>query len=190
MTTCIEVEDSKDIIFEEFAFDKMIKVRSLRKLLSNHFGKSPCFMYESDECFNQSVVQREKIKEIVIKDNKELTKELINDKTGRIDVRATTVKGEEIDFIELSKFSALQNKDFKESALQRWLAFLEKDINKNMLQKLMNMEPAIKMAEEKLDYLSSDPYTIELYKAREDSEYEKANFYSSGQDNKAREIAK
>ena len=62
--------------------------------------------------------------------------------------------------------------------------------NKNMLQKLMNMEPAIKMAEEKLDYLSSDPYTIELYKAREDSEHEKANFYSSGQDNKAREIAK
>ena len=75
---------------------------------------------------------------------------------------------------------ALQNKDFKESALQRWLAFLEKDINKNMLQELMNMEPAIKMAEEKLDYLSSDPYTIELYKAREDSEHEKANFYSSG----------
>lgn len=53
----------------------------------------------------------------------------------------------------------------------------------------MSMEPAIKMAEEKLDYLSSDPYTIELYRAREDSEHEKANFYSSGQDNKAREIA-
>ena len=211
--------------------------------------------------------RKEEIKEIVIKDNKELTKELINDKTGRIDVRATTVKGEEIDievqikdqnnmdkrtlfywsklylegikkggdykelnkvitinlldfeyletkqyhssfhlwedeqkdymltdlveihFIELPKFRALQNKDFKESSLQRWLAFLEKDINKNMLEELMNMEPAIKMAEEKLDYLSSDPYTIELYKAREDSEHEKANFFSSGQDNKAREIA-
>ena len=60
MTTCIEVEDSKDIIFEELAFDEMIKVRALRKLLSTHFGKSPCFMYESDECFNESVVQREK----------------------------------------------------------------------------------------------------------------------------------
>lgn len=96
----------------------------------------------------------------------------------------------EIHFIELPKFRALQNKDFKESSLQRWLAFLEKDINKNMLEELMNMEPAIKMAEEKLDYLSSDPYTIELYKAREDSEHEKANFFSSGQDNKAREIAK
>ena len=51
------------------------------------------------------------------------------------------------------------------------------------------MEPAIKMTEEKLDYLSSDSYTIELYKTREDAEHEKANFYSSGQDNKAREIA-
>ena len=30
----------------------------------------------------------------------------------------------------------------------------------------MEMEPAIKMAEEKLDYLSSDPKTIELYKER------------------------
>lgn len=199
---------------------------------------------------------------------KELTKELIDDKTGRIDVRATTVKGEEIDievqikdqnnmdkrtlfywsklylegikkgddykglnkvitinildfeflgtnqyhssfhlwedeqkdylltdlveihFIELPKFRTLQEKNFKESPLQRWLAFLEKDINPNMLKELMSMEPAIKMAEEKLDYLSSDPYTIELYKAREDSEPEKANFYSSGSDDKAREIAR
>lgn len=37
------------------------------------------------------------------------------------------------------------------------------------------MEPAIKMAEEKLDFLSSDPETIELYKVREYSTYEKAN---------------
>ena len=240
----------------------------------NDFIFKKLFGEKGDEpvliAFLNAVLQKtrkEEIKEIVIKDNKELTKELINDKTGRIDVRATTVKGEEIDievqikdqnnmdkrtlfywsklylegikkgsdykelnkvitinlldfeyletkqyhssfhlwedeqkdymltdlveihFIELPKFRALQNKDFKESSLQRWLAFLEKDINKNMLEELMNMEPAIKMAEEKLDYLSSDPYTIELYKAREDSEHEKANFYSSGQDNKAREIA-
>lgn len=241
----------------------------------NDFIFKKLFGEKGDEpvliAFLNAVLQKtrkEEIKEIVIKDNKELTKELINDKTGRIDVRATTVKGEEIDievqikdqnnmdkrtlfywsklylegikkggdykelnkvitinlldfeyletkqyhssfhlwedeqkdymltdlveihFIELPKFRALQNKDFKESSLQRWLAFLEKDINKNMLEELMNMEPAIKMAEEKLDYLSSDPYTIELYKAREDSEHEKANFFSSGQDSKAREIAK
>ncbi len=34
------------------------------------------------------------------------------------------------------------------------------------------MEPAIKMTEEKLDYLSSDTETIELYKAREYSAHE------------------
>lgn len=241
----------------------------------NDFIFKKLFGEKGDEpvliAFLNAVLQKtrkEEIKEIVIKDNKELTKELINDKTGRIDVRATTVKGEEIDievqikdqnnmdkrtlfywsklylegikkgsdykelnkvitinlldfeyletkqyhssfhlwedeqkdymltdlveihFIELPKFRALQNKDFKESSLQRWLAFLEKDINKNMLEELMNMEPAIKMAEEKLDYLSSDPYTIELYKAREDSEHEKANFFSSGRDAERLEIAK
>ena len=42
------------------------------------------------------------------------------------------------------------------------------------------MEPAIKMAEEKLDYLSSDPKTIELYKAREYSAHERANLLSTG----------
>ena len=42
------------------------------------------------------------------------------------------------------------------------------------------MEPAIKMAEQKLDFLSSDPETIELYKAREYAEHERANLLSTG----------
>ena len=42
------------------------------------------------------------------------------------------------------------------------------------------MEPAIKMAEEKLDYLSNAPKTIELYKAREYSVHERANLLSMG----------
>ncbi len=44
---------------------------------------------------------REKITSITIKENTELTKELINDKMGRIDVRAVTNKGEEIDIVKL-----------------------------------------------------------------------------------------
>ena len=43
------------------------------------------------------------------------------------------------------------------------------------------MEPAIKMAEDKLDFLSSDPETIELYKAREYSAHERANMISSAE---------
>jgi len=40
------------------------------------------------------------------------------------------------------------------------------------------MDSSIKKAEERLEYLSSDPYTIELYKKREESEHEKANVIS------------
>ena len=58
---------------------------------------------------------------------------------------------------------------------------LEKDISKKALEELMQMEPAIKMAEDKLDFLSSDPETIELYKAREYSAHEKANMISSAE---------
>ena len=60
------------------------------------------------------------------------------------------------------------------------LTFLEKDISKEVLEELMQMESAIKMAEEKLDFLSSDPKTIELYKEREYSAHERANLLSTG----------
>ena len=41
--------------------------------------------------------QKEELVEIEIIENKELTKEMLEDKTGRIDVRAQTAKGEQID---------------------------------------------------------------------------------------------
>lgn len=44
------------------------------------------------------------------------------------------------------------------------------------------MEPAIKMAEDKLDFLSSDPETIELYRAREYSAHERANLLATGEE--------
>ena len=87
----------------------------------------------------------------------------------------------EIHFIELPKFRSLKNKNYKDEALQRWLTFLEKDISKEVLEELMQMEPAIKMAEDKLDFLSSDPETIELYRAREYSAHERANMISSAE---------
>ncbi len=45
------------------------------------------------------------------------------------------------------------------------------------------------MAEEKLDYLSSDPETIELYKAREYSAHERANLINTGIERGKREVA-
>ena len=44
------------------------------------------------------------------------------------------------------------------------------------------MDVDIKKAEEKIEYLSSDPKTLALYKARERSLHERANMISSARD--------
>ena len=202
----------------------------------------------------------EPLTEIIIIENKELTKEMIEDKTGRIDVRAKTQNGEqinievqltdqnnmdkrtlfywgklflegikqgedytnlkkvitinlvdfnylktkdyhssfhlwedsekdyllsdimEIHFIELPKFRKNKLENIKEGnkELNRWLSFLQQDISKERLEEIIKMDPAIKMAEEKLEKLSHDPDTIALYRAREDSAHERANLISTG----------
>lgn len=57
----------------------------------------------------------------------------------------------EIHFIEQPKFRKLKEKNYKDEALLCWLKFLETDVNEEELEVLMNMEPAIRMAEEKLE---------------------------------------
>lgn len=236
------------------------------KKLFGEKGDEPVLLSFLNAVLNRT--QKEELTEIEIIENKELTKELIEDKTGRIDVRAKTARGEQIDievqladqdnmdkrtlfywgklylegikqgedyrkltkvitinlldfkfletkdyhssfhlwedvekdymltdlveihFIELPKFRELQDKGYKNEALRRWLTFLEKDVPREILKELMEMEPAIKMAEEKLDYLSSDPETIELYKAREYSAHERANLLSTGMERAKLDMAK
>jgi SOS response regulatory protein OraA/RecX len=58
------------------------------------------------------------------------------------------------------------------------------------LRELMHMDVDIKKAEEKIEYLGSNPKTLELYKARERSLHERANMISSAQEEKAIKIAK
>lgn len=202
---------------------------------------------------------KEPIIEIEIIDNKQLTKEVINDKTGIIDVRARTSKGENIDievqltdqgnmdkrtlfywgkmylenikqgedytslekvitinildfdylktesyqssfhlwediekdymltdmveihFLELPKFRRKQNKNYKNNAIERWLAFLEKDIPEATLKELMDLEPAIEKAEKRIEYLSSDEETMNTYWERERSLHERANMINSAE---------
>jgi predicted transposase/invertase (TIGR01784 family) len=47
-------------------------------------------------------------------------------------------------------------------------------------QELTEMDSAIKRAEKKLEYLSSDEEALALYRAREDSVHERANLIYSG----------
>ena len=190
---------------------------------------------------------QKKLVSLTIVNNKELTKEMIKDKTGRLDVRAKTADGMqvnievqltdqknmdkrtifywgklflegikegevyndlskvitinilnfdylgledfhttyhlwedhhkdymltdmiEIHFIEMPKFLGLKNKDIKGNSLHRWLTFFDRSLPSEALEELMEMDQAIKSAEKKLEYLSSDPEFVEFYKARQDS---------------------
>lgn len=216
---------------------------------------------------------KNKLVSLEIVDNKELTRELIDDKTGIIDVRAKTADGMQLDievqltdqknmekrtlwywgelfsdgikrgddynklskvitinildfdyigikdefhttfhlwedkhkdyqltdlvevhFIEVSKFRRLKEKDLKHDKLQRWLTFLRADISEEELKELMEMDTDIKKAEEKIEYLGSDPKTIALYKARERSLHERANMINGaredGEHQKALSVAR
>jgi predicted transposase/invertase (TIGR01784 family) len=96
----------------------------------------------------------------------------------------------EIHFIEMGKFRKLKNKNLEGDKLQRWLSFFREDISEEELKELMDMDVDIRKAEEKIEYLSSDPETLELYKARERSLHERANMISSAKDETATKIAK
>ena len=88
----------------------------------------------------------------------------------------------EIHFIEIPKFNELEEKNLKGDRLQRWLTFFNKDISVEKLEELMEMDTDIRKAEERLEYLSSDAKTIEIYKAREKSLHERANMISSAKE--------
>lgn len=69
----------------------------------------------------------------------------------------------EIHFLEIYKFRIKENKNYKDNAIERWLAFLEKDIPEATLKELMELEPAIEKAEKRIEYLSSDEETMNTY---------------------------
>ena len=65
------------------------------KKLFGEKGDEPMLLSFLNAVLNRT--QKEELTEIEIIENKELTKELIKDKTGRIDVRPKTATGEQVD---------------------------------------------------------------------------------------------
>ncbi|MDP4145450.1 MAG: Rpn family recombination-promoting nuclease/putative transposase [Bacillota bacterium] len=98
----------------------------------------------------------------------------------------------ELNFVEMPKFRRA-SKDIN-NPLHRWLLFLENDIPKEMLKEVVEMDPVIRKAEERLEWLSSDEETMKLYKAREEALIEKMSMINEaeerGERKKAIEIAK
>jgi len=86
----------------------------------------------------------------------------------------------EVHFIELPKFKRFDPKDLRGNPLHRWLKFFDKMLPEEELKELMEMDSAIKRAEKKLEYISSDEEALALYRAREDSAHERANLLYTG----------
>ena len=85
----------------------------------------------------------------------------------------------EIHFIEVSKFKNLKERDLVGDKLQRWLTFFKEDISQEELKELIEMDEDIKKAEEKIEYLSNNPETLALYRAREKSLHDRVNMVNS-----------
>lgn len=96
----------------------------------------------------------------------------------------------EVHFLEMPKFRRFREKDLKGNPLHRWLKFFDKMLSEDEVKELIEMDSAIKRAETKLEYLSSDDETIALYRAREDALHERANMISSAKTERSVEIAK
>ena len=73
----------------------------------------------------------------------------------------------EIHFIDMVKFKKLLNKDIRNEPLHRWLSFFDKDTSNDTLEEVLNMDIAIKKANEKMAYLSSDKEALRMYQMRE-----------------------
>jgi len=73
----------------------------------------------------------------------------------------------EIHFVDMVKFKRLLGKDIKNEPLHRWLSFFDKDTSNDVLEEVFNMDMAIQLASEKMNFLSSDKEALRLYQMRE-----------------------
>jgi predicted transposase/invertase (TIGR01784 family) len=88
----------------------------------------------------------------------------------------------EIHFISMVKFRQLKEKDIENSPLHRWLAFLDKNTDETTVKKIIEMDTAIKKAQERIAFVSCDEETLRVYQRREMAMFD----YASGMNYAAR----
>jgi hypothetical protein len=57
---------------------------------------------------------------------------------------------------EMVKFRRLKRKDIANNRLHRWLTFLNKNTNNNILKEVISMDTAIQKAQEKMIFVTND----------------------------------
>jgi hypothetical protein len=72
----------------------------------------------------------------------------------------------EIHFIDMVKFRRLKGKDIANNRLHRWLTFLNKNTNDNILEEVINMDTAIQKAQEKMIFVTNDKEKLRAYQMR------------------------
>lgn len=80
----------------------------------------------------------------------------------------------ELHFVEFPKFRAAPFA--ADDPLHRWLRFLDRRASHQQIKELTAMDETIKMAEDRLAYLSEDDTTRMLYEAREKAERDRISF--------------
>jgi predicted transposase/invertase (TIGR01784 family) len=73
----------------------------------------------------------------------------------------------EIHFVEMPKFRGLREKDIRNDALQRWLAYFDKESPGELVEEVMKMDRAIQRAQERALYVANDKEALREYQMRE-----------------------
>jgi predicted DNA binding protein len=121
--------------------------------------------------FLNTVLEREgrdAITSVEIVENKTMTAEVIGDKTSILDVRSVTAAEERISIeVQLRNLGNMDKKDIRNNKEHLWLAWLDKDSPRELLEEIARMEPAIMKAAEKMARVSMSKEALRAYQMRE-----------------------
>jgi predicted transposase/invertase (TIGR01784 family) len=78
----------------------------------------------------------------------------------------------EIHFISMVKWEKLQGKDTANDPLHRWLTYFDKNSPPELVEEVVNMDTAIRAANDRQVYVSGDEEAIRAYEMRELAEWD------------------
>jgi predicted transposase/invertase (TIGR01784 family) len=73
----------------------------------------------------------------------------------------------EIHFVEMAKFRKVKEKDIRNDALQRWLAYLDRESSEGLVEEVMSMDRGIQRAQEMAEYVANNKEALHEYQMRE-----------------------
>jgi predicted transposase/invertase (TIGR01784 family) len=82
----------------------------------------------------------------------------------------------EMHFIDMIKFKRLKKKDIENDTLHRWLTFFNEKTSNETIKKIIEKDPAIKKAYDKIMFVAKDKQALRTYEMREKAVYD----YNSG----------